>query len=121
MISRDEVLMGRDSQYPLSDNLEANLEKLLEAVNKLRSLYGKPMYVSSGYRPGHYNKAAGGAKNSSHLVCLAIDFKDPKNELKKWITVKILEDCGLYMEHPDDTPTWMHVQIRPTKNRIFLP
>lgn len=113
--------MNRDKEFPLSPELEKNLEKLLIAVNKLRSAYGKPMYVSSGYRPGKYNKAAGGANRSSHLTCEAVDFKDADGKLKAWITVKMLEDCGLYMEWPADTPTWMHVQIRPTKSRIFKP
>ena len=100
MISRDEVLMGRDVEFPLTPELEANLSKLLEAVNKLRTLYGKPMIVNSGYRPGHYNTDAGGAPNSAHQLCEAIDIKDEDGEVKKWITVEILEQCGLYQEDP---------------------
>lgn len=121
MISRDEVLMGRDKEFPLTDLLEQNLAVLLERVNKLRSLYGKPMYVSSGYRPGHYNSDAGGAKNSPHKSCEAVDFHDADGELKNWITPDILKQCELWMEDPGHTPTWMHVQIRPTINRIFIP
>lgn len=113
--------MNRETEYPLTSEIEKNLEKLLIAVNKLRELYGKPMIVSSGYRPGKYNNAAGGAKNSSHLTCEAVDFKDSDGKLKTWITSDILIRCGLYMEHPDNTPSWVHVQIRPTKNRIFKP
>ncbi len=122
-IKRDEVLMGRDKEFPLTPDLEANLTKLLTALNGLREKYGKPMIVSSGYRPGKYNTAAGGAKNSSHLSCEACDFKDSSGELKKWCTdnVPVLEEFGLYMEDPTRTPTWLHVQIRPTKNRIFKP
>lgn len=119
MITKKEILMGRDVEYPLTEELEKNLEKLLEAVNKLRSKYGKPMIVSSGYRPGKYNVAAKGAKNSAHLTCEAVDFKDADGELKKFCTDEVLEECGLYMEHPDNTPTWLHVQIRETKNRVF--
>lgn len=121
MITRKEILMGRDSEYPLTPELEENLAKLLESVNKLRNLYGKPMIVSSGYRPGKYNKAAGGAKKSSHLTCEAVDFRDIDKKLKDFCTEKILKECNLYMEHPDHTESWCHVQIRPTKNRIFRP
>jgi len=121
MIARNEILMGRDVQYPLTQELEDNLSKLLEAVNKLRTLYGKPMYVNSGYRPGHYNSDAGGALNSAHQLCEAVDFKDDDNALKNWITVEILEQCGLYQESPASTPTWLHVQVRPTINRVFIP
>lgn len=121
MISRQEVLMGRDEEFPLTPELEDNLSKLLEAVNKLRTLYGKPMIVNSGYRPDHYNTDAGGAPNSPHQTCEAVDFRDNDNALKDWITEDILIECGLYQEDPAHTVSWLHVQIRPTHNRVFIP
>jgi len=123
MITREEILMKRDAEYPLSKELESNLVRLLEKLNKFRAAYGKPMFVSSGYRPGKYNKSAGGAKNSCHLTCEACDFKDSDGKLKQFIkdNPKVLEECDLYQEHPDSTPTWVHLQTRPTKNRVFKP
>lgn len=119
IVTRKEILMGRDEEFPLTPELEANLSKLLEAVNKLRTLYGKPLYVSSGYRPGHYNTDAKGAKNSAHLTCEAVDFRDGDGELDKWITDEILEQCGLWREDPERTPTWTHLDIRSRANRTF--
>lgn len=115
--------MGRDVEYPLNAALESNLAKLLQRLNAFRSLYGLPMYVSSGYRPGKYNKAAGGAKTSAHLSCEACDFKDDDGKLKAFIAAHpgCLEDCDLYMEAPIATPTWVHLQTRKTTNRIFKP
>ena len=121
MIFRDEILMGRDAQYPLDATLEANLADLLIAVNKLRTAYGKPMTVSSGYRPGHFNTDAGGAANSSHKTCQAVDFHDTDGALKAWITIEMLEQCGLWQEAPESTPTWLHVQVRPAIHRVFKP
>lgn len=121
MVSRSEVLMGREVEFPLTDQYEQNLTHLLDCVNQLRTKYGKPMYVSSGYRPGAANRAAGGTQHSAHLSCEAVDFKDADGEIKKFCTVEVLEECGLYMEHPDSTPSWCHVQTRPTKNRVFKP
>ncbi len=121
MISRDEILMGRDKEFPLSSELEDNLNNLLVAVNKLSSLYGKPMVVTSGYRPGHYNWDAHGAASSPHITCQAVDFKDQDNKIKEWLTPEILTQCGLYQEDPQYTPTWVHVQIRTTHNRVFKP
>jgi hypothetical protein len=120
-ISRNEVLMGRDQEYALTPDLEKNLGKLLVALNLFRTAYKKPMVVSSGYRPGRYNEKAGGATKSAHLSCEACDFKDADGAIKQFVLdkPKILVDCGLYMEHPADTPTWCHLQIRPTINRIF--
>lgn len=117
--------MSREIEYPLTPELKQNLDKLLVAVNRLRAMWGKPLIVSSGYRPGKYNKAAGGAQNSCHLTCEAVDFRDPDAELAKWLISRldVLENCGLYMESPDRTKGWVHVQLRaPTSGRrIFQP
>jgi uncharacterized protein YcbK (DUF882 family) len=123
MISRSEVLMGRDKDAPLDAEQEKNLEELLIALNKLRKAYGKPMIVSSGYRPPSVNKAVGGAKKSSHMSCQACDFKDSDGSLADWClkNLDVLIDCGLYLESPAHTIGWVHVQTRPTKNRVFIP
>src|SRR5262245_6199833 len=113
MITRDEVLMGRDKKYPLSTELEANLTKLLAALNKFRTKYGKVMFVSSGYRPPEFNKAAGGSKKSAHLSCLACDFKDLDGSLDKWCSENqdFLAELGLWQENPKNTPNWCHLDL----------
>jgi uncharacterized protein YcbK (DUF882 family) len=127
MVTRDEVLKGRDRDYPLDAELEQNLSQLLDAVNKLRKVYGKPFIITSGYRPGHYNKSARGAKKSAHMSCQAVDIRDTDGEIAKWClnNLKLLEEAGLYMESPMYTQTpaarWLHLQTRPTKNRVFIP
>lgn len=115
--------MGREVEYPLKGLMEENLAALLVALNKFRAAYGHPMVVSSGYRPGKYNEAAGGVPNSTHLVCMACDFRDADGSLDKFCqeNIPLLEQCGLYLEHPDHTPGWCHLDIRPRNNRIFLP
>lgn len=118
MITREEILMKRDAQYPLTPELESNLAKLLVAVNKLRKLYGKPMFVSSGYRPGHFNVKAGGGKRSAHLSLEAADFADKDRALTNFCTDDILEECGLWMEDPAIATTWTHVQVREPKSRV---
>ena len=124
-ISPNEILMGREAQFPLTPEMKQNLDLLLISVNRLRALWGKPLIVSSGYRPGAYNAQAGGAKASNHMICAAVDFKDPEQKLAKWLISRldVLEACGLYMEDPSATPTWCHVQIKPpgSGRRIFKP
>jgi len=124
-ITENEYLMGRAVHYPLTATEKQNMEKLLIAVNLLRDLYNKPMKVSSGYRPGVYNKAADGANRSCHLTCEAIDLQDTDRLLTAWLltNLDILEDAGLYMEDNKSTPTWVHLQIRAPRSgkRIFIP
>lgn len=122
-IAHHEVLMGRDKDAPLSPEQKANLDRLVVALNVVRQAYGKPMRVSSGYRPGVFNLKAGGAKKSAHLTCEACDFADEDGELAAWClkNVPLLEKAGLYLENPSFTKGWVHLQTRPTKNRIFVP
>jgi uncharacterized protein YcbK (DUF882 family) len=122
-VTHSEILMGRDKESPLSPEQKANLDRLVVAVNIIRKAYNKPMKVSSGYRPGIYNLKAGGAKRSAHLTCEAVDFRDQDGSLAAWCenNLQILVNAGLYMENSAFTPGWVHLQTRPTKNRIFIP
>lgn len=125
-ISRNEVLMGRDKADPLTPELEENLSKLLKALNEFRAAYGKPMVVSSGYRPPGINaKIANAAKRSNHMVCLACDFADKDGKLDEWClnNLDVLEKCGLWLEDPKSTPGWCHLQCVPPRsgNRVFKP
>jgi zinc D-Ala-D-Ala carboxypeptidase len=123
-ITEAEVLMDRDKQNPLTPEMRQNLEKLMVAINLVRDLYGKPLTVSSGYRPAAQNAAAGGASKSCHLTLEAVDFADADRKLTKWClkNLDILASAGLYMESPVNTPTWVHLQTRAPASgkRIFL-
>lgn len=125
MITLVEYLMGRDSTYPLTIEYALNAAKLLASINYIRGVYGKAMIVSSGYRPGHFNKAAHGAKLSCHLTCEAIDIKDSDGAFSEWCldNVSELAKVGLYLENPDNTIGWCHLQTRKplSGNRIFKP
>jgi hypothetical protein len=119
MISRDEILKGQSCPQ----SLESNLQGLLIALNKFRDVWGQPMIVNSGYRDPQHNAAIGGARSSAHMFCQAADFRDLDRTLTHYCqtNLAILEQCGLWMEDPSYTPTWVHLQSRPAKNRIFIP
>lgn len=128
MITRGEILKGRDAEYPLTSEMEFSLSVLLQRVNKLRIRWGKPMVVTSGYRPGHYNRnTPGAALKSKHTTCQAVDIHDPNQTLAMWLLnqPQVLDELGLYMEHPEDTRTlgtaWVHLQTVPPASglRIF--
>jgi hypothetical protein len=57
------------------------------------------------------------------MECMAIDFEDPHHDFYNLCedNIECLEKCRLYMESGLHTPSWTHLQIRPTHNRIFLP
>jgi hypothetical protein len=125
MISRREYLGGRELIEPLTPKKEDNLLKLLGAINMFRTIYGKPMIVTSGYRPESINRAVGGAKKSKHLTCEAVDISDRNAELAIFCLnrLDILQACGLWIENPEKTPGWVHFQCVPPRsgNIVFNP
>lgn len=122
MIRRSDILRGHEKDHPINEQLDFNLQALLICINKLQLLYGKPFVITSGYRPPEYNAKVGGAKNSAHLYCQAVDISDPDGEIYDFCTEDILLKCGLYKEDNDGGKRkWLHYQTRPTKNRIFKP
>lgn len=122
--------MGRDVKYPPDEATRRNAEELLKRLNVIAFEYGRafgkaPSWtVSSGYRPPAVNQnVPGAARRSAHQTGEAVDILDRKQELSRWLqkNPRILEQAGLYMESPDYTPSWCHLQTRPTRNRIFKP
>lgn len=128
-ISEQEFLMGRDAIAPLTTELRDNMKRTLERVNGLLSAWPHPVKVSSGYRPPSINAATkGAAKHSNHMICLAVDLQDLDGSLARWCLEHakvggLLEGWGLWLEHPDSTPKWVHLQSIPVKSgkRVFYP
>lgn len=140
----DELLNHKYKFEDQSSAIQANLQILLERVNKIREEWGKPMIVTSGLRTMedhlriYREKAAKEGipfdeskvpKSSKHLFGEAADFFDSKRELQAWCkdNEKLLGDIGIWMESFDSTPNWCHFQIvqygswKPGKSLWFIP
>lgn len=127
-LTLETYFMGRDLKYPPTAAMIENAKALIAKVNLLFLGIApefKDLYcgITSGYRPGPFNKAAGGATRSPHLTCEAVDLADPTGELGRKLRARedILVKAGLYMEHPLYCKTWTHLQTRKTKSRVFIP
>lgn len=49
--------------------------ELIVKLNAIRSRYGKPIVINSGYRSPEHNKAVGGVPNSFHTLGVAADIR----------------------------------------------
>ena len=134
MISMNEILKGKKLEEQDLE-VQENLKKLLEVLNKIRSAYGKSLVVTSGlrtkadqirvYTEKGITDIAKIPMASRHLYGQAVDFSDPKGELKEWVmkNLSLFEELGLYMEDFQYTKTWVHLQIVAPKSgkRFFKP
>ena len=91
--------------------IDANLQRLANALQELRDLAGVPLVVTSGYRCPRHNEAIKGARASQHTLGLAADI------WSKYLTPQELYDLaekipafanggiGKYSR-------WIHVDVR---------
>ncbi|OHC66979.1 MAG: hypothetical protein A3H93_18115 [Rhodocyclales bacterium RIFCSPLOWO2_02_FULL_63_24] len=140
MIILSDYLMGRDALYPaaLTEAITENAKDLLGRVNLLLSWAYKEnvrpaldkitgTHVASGWRPPMVNDAtSNAAAHSSHLDGNGIDLRDNGlRDLARWClrNLDALDEIGLYMEDPQWTPTWVHLQRVPPKSRrrVYIP
>lgn len=129
MLTRENMLKGRDKQFPsdwnqqLSDNLDETIQKVNAFLVAVGLQDRKP---SSGWRPPSVNASTkGAAPRSNHMLCMAADIEDADGAVWRacMANLALLKTLGLYLEDKRWCPTWTHFQtIRPaSRKRIFLP
>ena len=129
MITRTDYLTA-SGKYPermsdpgLTPEIENNIKVLLFRVNMLLDDLGLgEVIVSSGFRPASVNEATkGSASHSCHMDGRAVVIDDDDWSIKNLITKDVLTKYNLFMESPDSTSTWCHLDIKQRNNRIFIP
>lgn len=136
MITLEEFYKGRDVAYSdeLTSEIQANAVLTVGKVNELLAAFyssqpdGSYRTVNSGWRPPEVNAATkNAAPRSRHMTGEACDLSDDDEALDRWLVQPdgqaVLERIGLWMEHPEATPRWSHVQTVPpgSGRRIFWP
>ncbi len=55
-------------------------QELLDFLEAVRLIYGRPIHIASGVRCVDHNRDVGGAPDSAHPRCTAVDPSDPGGE-----------------------------------------
>ena len=103
---------GIDNRLP--KDLLPNVENLIDKVlDPLRSWYGRPVYVNSGYRCPELNRAVGGVGTSYHLTGCAADIdvysRTENQKLFDYIRERLpYTEVGL-----EGGGRWVHVALVP--------
>ena len=84
-------------------------DELVKVLEAIRSYFGKPITITSGYRTPAHNREVGGAKGSQHVNGTAADIK--VKGVPTWAVAGFLEanyrNCGIGYYS-----TWVHVDTR---------
>lgn len=91
-------------------------------LEPLREVWGKPLYINSGYRSKEVNKAVGGVANSQHVEGEAVDIRcsdltEAETMLRKLILHGITYDQAIIETNTNSV--WLHVSCKfdKTQNR----
>lgn len=68
-------ILNNIQNIPITAETTNNCFKTLEKLQRIRTVYGKEIKITSGYRNEKINKMVGGSKNSLHIKGLAVDIK----------------------------------------------
>jgi uncharacterized protein YcbK (DUF882 family) len=129
MVTLAEYIMGRDAQYPLTqeqwDNAEDLIEKLVELEDHWTDESGEEFVITSGYRPAEINAGIAGAKpDDAHTKCMGVDLRDTNMELSDFLlrNLTLLEQIGFWMESPQSAKDHVHLQIYAphSGHRVFI-
>jgi hypothetical protein len=141
MLTLVDYWMGRDATHglELSTDIRKNAALMIELADKLLiiaktrgvTLETNPAtrsIVSSGWRPPSFNATVpGAAPKSKHMTGQAIDLYDPDGDLDAWLVKtdgqRVMQDLGIWHEHPAATKGWAHIQSVPPRSgrRTFYP
>ena len=109
----------------IPDKYMDNAIRLIKTVlQPIRTAWGKPINISSGYRSLKVNQKVGGAKNSDHLFAAAADIKPSNGDTKGlWDVIIKLKDEGkincrqiIWEYGTDKAPRWIHVSVNHPDN-----
>lgn len=121
---REALYLPRWDIHALPDeDIAMNIMATAYKMEAIRNIFGKPIIVTSWYRPNEYNLQIGGAKNSYHLQGLACDFyiKGYRSDSVRELLLDFLSRLDIRME---DLPgaNWVHIDLGDVVNsRFFKP
>jgi zinc D-Ala-D-Ala carboxypeptidase len=96
-----------------------NLIRVAATLERIRTLVGKPIIVSSGYRSPEVNKSVGGAADSAHVQGLAADINVPG--MKPATLATLIKTSGIVFDQVVlEFDRWVHVGLSETAPRREL-
>ena len=110
--------LGIDNS-PTSDAIQCIDDLVTNVLDKLRSEWGRPIIVTSGYRCKELNAAVGGARYSQHLKGQAADivsddFEAFRRFVRRWCKDNEFDQC--IFEH-GGCKEWVHISYVEGRNR----
>lgn len=121
-LTHSEIAVRRGIDNTPDADVRQNLGMLADGLQRVRSVLGHPMRISSGYRSPAVNAAVGGSATSAHMRGLAADFTCPGFGSPRDVVMAIVN----YAETINfdkvilEFGKWVHIQFRDQPRRQVL-
>ena len=105
----------KDIDNTPTEEIKANLEKLIDFLNPLREAWGSPIIITSGYRSLELNKILRGSSTSAHIAGWAADMI-PQNrkldEFKQFVRNYLKDkEFDQYIDEQPKNSSWVHLGL----------
>lgn len=117
-LTHSDTAIAKKIDNTPTEEVKKNLENLVKYVlDPLRKMYGKPIYVNSGYRSEALNKAVGGSKTSQHVLGMAADIDTRTREGNIELFDLIAKNLSFDQLIDEKDYSWIHVSFDPKRLR----
>jgi uncharacterized protein YcbK (DUF882 family) len=103
----------------MPSNVVKNITELAKNLQVIRDEVKLPISITSGYRSPEHNARVKGAKNSQHILGIAVDLKvqgmTPKEVAP--IIERLISEGKIKQGGIGIYPSWVHYDIRGTRAR----
>ena len=117
-LTHSDTAIARGIDNTPTEEAKKNLTQLVDKIlDPLRDMYGKPIYVNSGYRSEALNKAVGGSKTSGHLLGTAADI-DTRTKAGNKVIFDLIKRNFTFDQLIDEKDySWIHIDFNPKRLR----
>jgi zinc D-Ala-D-Ala carboxypeptidase len=110
------------SNKPTAEHIENMKAWAVNIFQPIRNHFGKPIFLSSGYRSKELNRAVGGSQTSQHSKGEAGDIDNDNTDIKNrdifnFIKDNLEFDQLIWEFGTEENPAWVHVSFSRTHNR----
>lgn len=116
MVSDTAKRLGLQFPSPSKEIINNITDLCINVLQPLRDHYGRPIIITSAWRPVGINRAVGGSKRSQHLLAQAADIVIPGVPSED-VAKSIIEISNNFDQIIEEFGRWVHVSYNKNENR----
>ena len=125
LIVSDLAIRHKINNNPNNNDVMANLTRLAQLLEKVRTLFNKPIHINSAYRSLEVNNLLGSKPSSQHCIGCAADITI--NGITPALVIQTIVHSNIpYDQIIKEYDTWVHISIpinetaRPRKQALII-